>query len=192
MTTTKNVQKARPGTKTSFTPQEVIELIQSRIIVTENGCHEWQGPRTKDGYGQFGEYWLVEQYGIKLVHRMMVHVSTGFVFTSRDQQVMHSCHNRPCCNPQHLSVGTSAENMRQVVERRLANGFVPKSALKRPGTGHTKGEAHVNAKLTEAQVIEIRARRAAGEKAKDLGREFGVSGTTISAIHRRRKWRHVA
>lgn len=190
MTTTKNVKTPRPGTKTSFTPEEVIQLIQSRIIITENGCHEWQGPRNKDGYGQFGEYWLIEQYGIKLVHRMMVHVTTGFEFTNREQQVMHSCHNRSCCNPQHLSVGTPAENMRQVAERRLANGFVPKS--RRTGTGPAKGEANGNAKLTEAAVIEIRARRAAGETTTALAREFGVSVTMISKIHLRRKWRHVA
>jgi hypothetical protein len=39
---------------------------------------------------------------------------------------------------------------------------------------HTAGSLNGQAKLTEQSVKEIRTRRAAGEKRKDLAEEFGV------------------
>jgi hypothetical protein len=55
-----------------------------------------------------------------------------------------------------------------------------------------RGEQNVSAKLTEAQVIEIRRRFAAGGITKvALGREYGVSGVLISHIVTRKIWRHV-
>lgn len=53
------------------------------------------------------------------------------------------------------------------------------------------GERHHQAKLTEAQVIEIRRRRAAGEQGRSLAREFGVTESAICSIHNRRSWRYV-
>jgi hypothetical protein len=54
------------------------------------------------------------------------------------------------------------------------------------------GERHGNAVLTANQVVEIRRRRSAGEKGRDLAREFGVTPTLICLIHRRKAWTHVA
>jgi hypothetical protein len=55
-----------------------------------------------------------------------------------------------------------------------------------------KGEGHGRAKVTEAQVVEIRLRWARGERQVDLASEFGIAQTQISAIVRREHWRHVA
>jgi hypothetical protein len=181
VTTTKNIKKPRAGTKTQYTTEKAIAAIQKRIIDTETGCHEWQGPRTKDGYGQLGDYWIIQQFNIKLVHRLMVHLTTGHVFTSRSEQVMHACHNRSCCNPDHLSIGTAKENYRQAWERGSHDNTNIGAA----------GEANYSAKLTEAQVREIRTRRAAGERATELAVEFGVSESTVSDIHLRRRWKHM-
>jgi hypothetical protein len=57
------------------------------------------------------------------------------------------------------------------------------------GFGHAKGEKHGRAKLTEAQVLEIRAR--ADEDWKDLAEEFGCHSTNIRLIVNRKIWRHV-
>lgn len=55
-----------------------------------------------------------------------------------------------------------------------------------------RGEDHYGAKLTVAQVREIRARRAAGEKLIDLAREFGVGDARLSVIvnHPEKAWAH--
>lgn len=51
------------------------------------------------------------------------------------------------------------------------------------------GEKHGNARLTEDDVTEIRARLAAGATNVQLGREYDVSAGTISHIRTGRSWR---
>jgi hypothetical protein len=53
------------------------------------------------------------------------------------------------------------------------------------------GEKNGFAILDEAQVREIRRRRADGEAGKALASAFGVSACAISAIVRMRNWKHV-
>jgi hypothetical protein len=55
-----------------------------------------------------------------------------------------------------------------------------------------KGEANINAKLTEPQVREIRRLRQEGMRPRRLAKRFGVSKTTILLIVSRRQWKHVA
>lgn len=54
-----------------------------------------------------------------------------------------------------------------------------------------RGEGHANTKLTEADVLAIRA--AAGKiPGKDLARQYGVSPQTISRVLHRESWKHLA
>ena len=53
------------------------------------------------------------------------------------------------------------------------------------------GEAHHKAKLTDADVIEIRRLRQSGSKLIELSNRFGVSMTMISYIARRKNWTHI-
>jgi hypothetical protein len=83
--------------------------------------------------------------------------------------VCHSCDNPPCVNPAHLWLGTSADNTRDMVSKgRQATGTrLPHS------------------KLTDAQVLAIRARYVAkaapsgrsgrGSNARALAAEYGIS-----------------
>lgn len=54
-----------------------------------------------------------------------------------------------------------------------------------------RGEAHGMAKLNDAAVQEIRSRSSQGTSAYRLAREFGVAKTTITAVIRRKTWRHL-
>jgi hypothetical protein len=95
---------------------------------------------------------------------------------------MHACDNPPCCNPLHLLAGNAQLNRMDSVRKRRANtSRVPR----------IWGEKHHKAKLTEAQVIEIRRRRAGGETIVSLGLEFGVAHTNISMIANRQIWKHI-
>lgn len=54
-----------------------------------------------------------------------------------------------------------------------------------------RGEAHGLSKLTSAQVIDIRAKHAAGSKHRELAELFRVSKTLIGCIVKRKIWLHV-
>lgn len=78
--------------------------------------------------------------------------------------------------PENLAWGTVAEN----IADQTRHGTKP------------RGERHANAKLTESGVREIRRRRSAGERAKDLAREFGISDSMIAGLCRGERWAGVA
>lgn len=89
--------------------------------------------------------------------------------------IRHSCDNPPCVNPAHLSVGTEADNSADMVAR----------------DRHARGSRSGTSKLTEHQVIAIRARCAAGEMHRVVATDFGVSRPTITGIVNGKTWRHV-
>jgi hypothetical protein len=54
-----------------------------------------------------------------------------------------------------------------------------------------RGEAQGSSKLTEAQVRELRAAREQGALLSALAKRFGVTEALVSAIARRKIWRHI-
>ena len=56
---------------------------------------------------------------------------------------------------------------------------------------YSRGEHRHSAKLTEAQVRELRARRAAGVKLSLLASEFGICDSQAGKIAKGKRWRHV-
>lgn len=97
-------------------------------------------------------------------HRLAWEVTFGSI--PDGLQVLHRCDNPPCCNPLHLTGGTRLENNQQAWERGL----------------HPTGERHHAARISWAEVEEIRARRAAGESQASLARHFNVHQSHISTI----------
>lgn len=94
--------------------------------------------------------------------------------------VCHHCDNPKCVNPEHLFLGTSADNTQDMVRKgRKAS---------------QKGECHSQAKLTDEQIAEVRRRyerHCPVNGGLALAREFGVSKATISMVVNGRIWRHV-
>ena len=91
--------------------------------------------------------------------------------------VRHSCDNPPCVNPEHLLLGTQADNMADKINRGRAN--VP------------HGERHTSAKLTADDVRDIRQFLADGESCRSIGRAYGVSHQVVSDIKLGKSWRSV-
>ena len=126
-------------------------------------CWLWTG-FAKDGYGQWKS---------RSAHRYSYSIYKGSI--PAGLVVMHSCDNRLCVNPDHLSLGTIADNVADAVAKgRMA-----------------KGERKPAAKLTERSVIELRRLYGLGNSARALGRQFGVSKTTVMDIINRKFWTHV-
>lgn len=79
-----------------------INKILKNIKITENNCWEWLKSTNSTGYGQLtedGKYWLAHRYAKSCAE-----------LVSEDDIIRHTCHNRKCCNPEHLEVGTHLEN----------------------------------------------------------------------------------
>lgn len=78
------------------------------------GCEEWTGATNSDGYGVVRV--LKSGSGsIRYAHRLALTLDLGDL--PETAVVMHACDNRKCCNPDHLSVGTWAENMDEMIEK---------------------------------------------------------------------------
>src|SRR6185437_13664372 len=89
-------------------------------------------------------------------------------------QVLHRCDNPSCVNPDHLFVGTTTDNMRDMVSK-------GRNAC-------TKGERHPGAKLNASKAFEIKWRSAMGESRNSLAREFSVTKPMIKNIALNRSW----
>jgi DNA-binding CsgD family transcriptional regulator len=90
--------------------------------------------------------------------------------------VCHSCDNGLCVNPEHLFLGTHAENM---LDRDTKNR-------------QAKGSGVGVSKLTESQVEEIRDLLAEGKlTTRQIADKFGVFSSTISMINKGERWNHV-
>lgn len=136
-----------------------------------NGCRFWLGTIWSSAHVGYGciKYGRGSSLG---AHRVMYALTHRWL----PPVVMHSCDRRDCVEPSHLLPGTHALNAAD----RVAKG--------RDAHGARNGAA----KLTAEKVLNARERRAAGESAESIAREFGVSARTIRDAVRGTYWRSVA
>jgi hypothetical protein len=92
--------------------------------------------------------------------------------------VCHACDNPPCVNPDHLWLGTNADNVRDAREKGRPR-VIPRIT----------GVAHHAAKLNPEKVAEIR-RLQGIVGPKELGRRYGVSHGAIQHIFQGKTWRN--
>jgi len=140
----------------------------------EDECWPWLASCTPKGYGRIGSGRY--QY---YAHRVAWELAHGPI--PDGMFVCHHCDTPCCCNEKHLFLGTNSDNMKDCARKGRLNRQIDPMA----------GERHGMAKLTEAAVIEIRARRARNETFASIARCFGVRKGTIIHITQRRTWAHV-
>lgn len=130
-----------------------------------SGCWIWLGEHRADGYG---ESWAFGRR--EAAHRASFRIFHGPI--PSDLMVRHKCDTRCCVNPDHLELGTQADNVRDCVERgRKARG--PKSG---------------RAKLTDADVLYIRS---SPLSQRAIAKELGVTQAQVSNIRARKQWAHL-
>lgn len=132
--------------------------------VTE--CWPWKASKYGHGHGQFAPFPNQRPMG---AHRIAYALLRGPI--PAGMCVCHKCDNPPCCNPDHLFLGTPGDNVRDArSKKRMCHG-----------------EAHPCARLTSQQVKEIRA---SGETSTVLARRYGISSVSAWRI-KVGKQRHV-
>lgn len=149
-------------------------------IDKETGCWIWTAAANKLGYGNFH---LPELSGssrtVIKAHRAVWLIFRGPI--PEGLGVCHHCDIPACCNPNHLFLGTHAENMRDAASKGR-NGAQRQPEIR-------NGERNPAAKLTPSQVDEIRDLYAAGGISQpQLARRFGVGQSQINRILLRQSW----
>lgn len=146
---------------------------------SRHGCWEWTNFNNTRGYGM-----LFYQGSSQLAHRVSWQIHNGPI--PAGLFVCHQCDNPKCVRPSHLFLGTALDNARDR-DRKGRAGKLPS----RKGCKGLAGESHPMAVLSESDVLLIRRRLEEGESSVAIGKEYGVDTSTISAIRRRRIWRHI-
>lgn len=138
-------------------------------IPRDNGCLDWPLAQSKStGYGSF---WFDRKP--MYAHRAAYEVVNGPI--PPNQMIRHSCDNRMCVNPEHLSLGTAQDNVQDMVDR----------------DRNARGSRDGNAKLDEQQVTEIWTLIQSGSSKTSIANRYGVSRQTIWHIEIQRTWGHL-
>jgi hypothetical protein len=134
-----------------------------------DGCWEWTAGRsTGAGHGTS----FLSIAGEKYAHRIAYALANGPIPVGL--VVRHRCFNVLCVRPDHLLLGTQAENIKDTVE----------------AGRHAHGVRHHDAVLSVEDVREARRLHAGGGYTYvELGRRFGVHAVTISLAIREKTWR---
>lgn len=141
-------------------------------VKKSRGCWEWQGSCNSTGYGTV--VWHRKTY---TAHRIAAWLSglvadpSASANAKERTHVLHKCDNRKCCNPKHFFVGSYTDNQLD--------------AYRKKRKVQPRGEAHANAKLTNAQAEAVRGAYKNGQTQVKLAVAYGVSQRAISLIVRR-------
>lgn len=136
------------------------------------GCWEWKGVHSTLGYGKM----MRGRGNLIHAHRFSYERANGPL--PQGKLVLHQCDNPGCTRPEHLFAGTHAENTADMIKKG------------RHGKGYSTGAKNPAAKLTEADILKIRAHPSKG--ILKLAKEYGVHRSAILKIRSRQTWSHIA
>ena len=147
-----------------------------------SGCWNWTGPLNRKGYGEIGG---VVIDGVRYAERgrkMLAHRVSWLLFrgeipaneAAHGSVVMHVCDNPSCVNPEHLLIGTQADNVKDMIQKgRKVAGAWQKA----------KGVEHFRSAFKNQADIDLICSTRRNTKA--LAERFGVDISTIKRIRRR-------
>lgn len=167
-------------------------------------CWEWTASTDRKGYGQL----MCQRVGAPKRPERAHRISWLLAYDEDPELcVLHRCDNRRCVRPEHLFLGTIADNNADMTakgrhaptpftaaDRALGAARLPRGDRHYARTNPerlARGEAHPRTRLTAAQVTELRRQRSAGASLRCLAESFGISEPAVSAIALRRNWKHV-
>jgi hypothetical protein len=147
--------------------------IKERVqIDPASNCWNWQQALSPRGYG------MASYVGRKKMqaHRLSFTAFVGSI--PEGLLVRHLCHNKRCCNPEHLRPGTEQDN---ADDETIA--------------GHRSGPDGAQngmARLTAENVREMRRDHATGRYSqRELAAKYGTTSGQVNAIVNGKSWKHV-
>lgn len=135
---------------------------------SDSECWEWAGHLMVNGYGQLtagARQWTAHRFSYTM-HKGKI--PDGLI-------IRHSCHNRKCVNPDHLSTGTMQDNSDDMVK-------AGRQCL---------GEKQGLSKLVEANIVDIYKMGKEGKYQSYIAREFNIDQSGVSRILSGEYWAHM-
>lgn len=136
-----------------------------------NDCWGWSAGTCEFGYGRLG----IGNNKVAKAHRLSWQFFNGPV--PEGLHVLHRCDNPPCCNPNHLFLGTNADNVADKEAKGRGN--------------HATGDRHGMAKLCSHDIPDIKRLHAEGYSGAKIAAEYGVCYSTIRRILSGAIWKKV-
>jgi len=156
-----------------YSRKDLIRIRKYIRVNRETGCWEYIGALNKHEYGGFS-YKNGGKCRTHRAHRAAYEMATGILIPD-GRVVMHKCDNPKCCNPDHLKVGTIADNNKDRDNKNRQSRLI--------------GERNPSAKFNWAQVGEIRYKyNSQNITCNQLSIEYNASNNIIKNIISNISW----
>ena len=158
-----------PPFRNNHSKRPVFERFMEKVAFGVTDCWYWIGAKHHLGYG------LINAMGETKAHRVAWKLFHGLI--PEGMHVLHRCDVRCCVNPEHLWLGTHAQNMQDM------------SIKGRNRAPRLHGAANPMARLTPLEVEAMRhMRTSTGQSYKAIGQHFGVTSATAYRAISQQSW----
>ncbi len=172
----------------NFTAEEVAGFWSK--VERVSGCWMWRSGKTSTGYGN----WNHRGRSMK-AHRVAYLLTKGNIPKGEGYHgtcVCHRCDVRLCVNPDHLWLGTQADNNMDRAEK--GRGNAPRGDMhhaRKCPERLARGERSGNTTLSERDVHAIRSMAIEGIGSSEIAARFHIRRWSVWAIVKRKTWGHI-
>ena len=162
--------------------KNTVNRFWDKVEKTET-CWIWKASKRAKGYGAF--VWATETGEViqGRAHRFAWELSKGPI--PKGLFALHKCDNPACVNPDHIFLGTKAENNADMI----AKGRHVKSGTHCGKNGKwPRGEFHHNARLNWGEVHNIRQSRIDGFSFSQIAKKHLITISSAYKICTNKSW----